>query len=213
MALRWFWSWCRRLVQLVSHLLAGSIYWIYLQAQCLPVWYQCRSVQISAYLSIYCKQSVCLFGISADLCNFGEMWLCHSRQISLEFISLEIVKTISKRAIPEWPLKMAPQWRRILEKVKVADCFTFLLFQPLFVSSHGGEVGASLPAGFFISSEIPVMPVFSSMSCGLSSTSLSKASLLVANAQRGQQGRRQKPSERWFSSNDNFRLKQESNRI
>ena len=122
------------------------------------------SVQISAYLSIYCKQSVCLFGISADLCNFGEMWLCHSRQISLEFISLEIVKTILKHAIPEWPLKMAPQWRRILEKVKVADCFTFLLFQPLFVSSHGGEVGASFFAGFFISSEIPVMPVFSSMS-------------------------------------------------
>ena len=53
----------------------------------------------------------------------------------------------------------------------------------------------------------------SSSSSILSSTSLSKASLLVANAQRGQQGRRQKPSERWFSSNDNFRLKQESYRI
>ena len=54
--------------------------------------------------------------------------------------------------------------RRILEIVKAIDGFTFLLFQPLFVSSHVGEVGASLPAGFFISSEIQVMPVFSSMS-------------------------------------------------
>ena len=53
---------------------------------------------------------------------------------------------------------------KILQIEKVADGFTFLLFQPLFVSSHGGEVSASLPAGFFISSQIPVMPVFSSMS-------------------------------------------------